>query len=204
MLEKAGSSQHAPTLKREQETMKIKPTSKTGGVLVELGPQESQLPSPFRSPEVLPAFKLKKILVPVDFSDCFKKALQYAIPFARQFDAELKLLHVVEPYPAVPEMGPVDVETLQVGRAQLEALRRAIGEAVPASTLLRTGVPNIEIVQAAKELGIDLIILSTHGRTGLAHILLGSTAERVIRHAPCPVLVVREREHDFVADQPAQ
>lgn len=178
--------------------MKIKPTSKTGGVLVEIGPQES-FPSPsLFSPDPLPAFSLKTILVPVDFSECSKKALQYAIPFARQFGAELKLLHVVEPYPAVPEMGPYDLDNINDGKAQLEAFRQAIGDAVPASTSLRTGMPHLEIAEAAKDLGIDLIILSTHGRSGLARMLLGSTAEKVVRHAPCPVLIVRESEREFV------
>lgn len=178
--------------------MKIKPTSKTGGVLVELGPQESQLPSPSFSPEVLPAFRLKKILVPVDFSDCSKKALQYAIPFARQFGADLKLLHVVEPYPAVPEMSPYDFDNIADGKAQLEALRQALGDAVPASTSLRAGMPHMEIAEAAREFGIDLIILSTHGRKGLSRMVLGSTAEKVVRRAPCPVLIVRESEREFV------
>ena len=97
--------------------MKIKPTSKTGGVLVELGPLEEQLP--VQPPRPAAVFRLKKILVPVDFSDCSKKALQYAVPFARQFGAELVLLHVVQPYPAVPEMAPVDVETIQDGKAEV-------------------------------------------------------------------------------------
>ena len=108
--------------------MKIKPTSKEGGVLVELGPQESQLPSPGAASAV---FKLKKILVPLDFSDCSKKALQYAIPFAKQFGAELELVHVVEPYASIPEMGPVDVETLVDGRTALDAIRRTVREKVP-------------------------------------------------------------------------
>jgi len=136
--------------------------------------------------------------VPVDFSDCSKKALQYAIPFATQFDAELTLLHVVQPYPAVPEMAPVDVETIQDGRRELEALRKTIGDAVRSATSLCTGEPHLEIARVASELGIDLIILSTHGHKGLARMFLGSTTEKVVRHAPCPVLIVRESERDFV------
>jgi nucleotide-binding universal stress UspA family protein len=176
--------------------MKIKPTSKTGGVLVELGPQESQLPDQTLS--ALPAFKLKKILVPVDFSDCSRKALQYAIPFARQFDAELVLLHVEELLPAVADMGPIPIELPPNGRVELEAVQRSLGGAVSSSTSLRAGSPHVEIAAAARELGIDLIILSTHGRRGLSRVVLGSTAEKVVRHAPCPVLVVRESEREFV------
>src|SRR5712691_7067324 len=95
--------------------MKFKRTSKSGGLVVELGPKEAQLPvKPVeRETAPLPVFKLKKILVPVDFSDCSNKALQYAIPFARQFDAELILLHVVQPYVPVPEMPTIDIGLLQ-------------------------------------------------------------------------------------------
>jgi universal stress protein A len=176
--------------------MKIKPTSRDGGVLLELGPQESQLP--VQEPSTAPVFKLQKILVPVDFSDCSKKALRYAIPFAREFGAELALIHVVEPYPSIPEMGPVEVETLRDGRSALEDLRRTIGEATPVKALLRTGAPSTEIVECARELGTDLIIISTHGHKGLTRMFLGSTAEKVVRYAPCPVLIVRESEREFV------
>ena len=185
--------------------MKFKPTNKIGGVIVELGPQETQLPEEFSAPTSAPPtpFKLKKIFVPVDFSECSKKALQYALPLARQFDAELTLLHVVQPYPAVPEMYPVNVESGRDAEKDLKALRRMTCDAIPSQTLLRVGAPHLEIIQAAKEIGADLIVLSTHGHTGLAHVFLGSTAERVVRHAACPVLVVREREHDFVTNEPA-
>ena len=181
--------------------MKFKPADKSGGVVVELGPKESQLPvvSPEQAPAPLPAFKLKKILVPVDFSDCSRKALRYAIPFARQFDARLILLHVVQPYPRAPQMSTVDAELIQPATDELQTLRRTVEKEVRSETVLRVGNPHVEIIEAAEELGIDLIILSTHGRTGLAHVFLGSTAERVVRHAGCPVLIVREHEHEFVA-----
>ncbi len=189
------------------EYMKFKPNNKPGGVIVELGPKETQLPG--TSTAALPVFKLKKILVPVDFSECSDKALQYAIPFARQFDAELVLLHVVQPFVAMPEMPSVDAALVQKqmresGKKQLDALQQTIDEEITSRTLLRVGNPHVEIINAAKESGIDLIILSTHGRTGLAHVFLGSNAERVVRHAGCPVLIVREQEHDFVAATRAQ
>jgi nucleotide-binding universal stress UspA family protein len=181
--------------------MKFKPTNKNGGVIVELGPQEARLPDELSGPvpAPVPAFQLKKILVPVDFSECSTKALQYAIPLAKQFDAELTLLHVVQPYPAVPEMYPVSAESGRDADKELEVLQRTTCDAVASQTCLRVGTPHLEIVRAAKELGADLIVISTHGHTGLAHVFLGSTAERVVRHAGCPVLVVREREHEFVA-----
>jgi len=180
--------------------MKIKPSNEPGKVIVELGPREAQLPplSSGTMEKALPAFQIKKILVPVDFSDCSKKALQYAIPLARQFGAELTLLHVVQPYPPMPEMGPVDVETIQDAHEQLATFRGAVGDVVPSNTIVRTGSAHVEIIDAAKEFDIDLIVLSTHGRTGLEHVLLGSTAEKVVRHAGCPVLVVREHEREFI------
>jgi nucleotide-binding universal stress UspA family protein len=189
--------------------MKFKPKNKPGGVVVELGPKEAKLPETALPAAVLPAFKLQRILVPVDFSDCSTKALQYAIPFARQFAAELILLHVVQPFVAIPEMPSVDAALVQsqmrgAGKRQLDTLRGTIDDEIPSNTLLRVGSPHVEIINAAKESGIDLIILSTHGRTGLAHVFLGSTAERVVRHAGCPVLVVREQEHEFVASKPAR
>jgi universal stress protein A len=186
--------------------VKFKPTHKTGGVVVELGPQESQLPADSREqvPSRLPVFQLKKILVPVDFSDCSRKALQYALPFARQFEAELALIHVVQAYVAVPELVPVEVVSTRDAEADLEKLRQMSCGAVRSRVVVRVGLPHREITEAAKELGSDLIILSTHGHTGFAHVLLGSTAERVVRHAPCPVLVVREREHEFVPGEPVE
>jgi universal stress protein A len=187
--------------------MKFKPINPSGGLVVELSPKEAQLPAASTPPATapLPIFRLKNILVPVDFSDCSKKALQYAIPLARQFGAEITLLHVVQPYLPVPETGAVDVELVQVtmrdeGEKELEALRQGLAGVVPSRTVLRVGNPHVEIIDVAKQLESDLIIVSTHGRTGLAHVFLGSTAERVVRHAGCPVLVVREREREFVND----
>jgi nucleotide-binding universal stress UspA family protein len=175
--------------------MKIKPTRKRGRVLVELGPNEPSLPATL--------FQLKRVLVPVDFSDCSKKALQYAVPFAKQFDAELVLVYVVQPYLPVPEMTSVDAELIlnrmkESGRVELAKLRADIPGDVRAQTELRVGRPHIEIVKAADEADADLNLLSTHGNTGLKRLFLGSVTEHVIRYAHCPVLTVREREHDFV------
>src|SRR5689334_23074876 len=134
--------------------MKIKPTSKNGGVVVELGPEERQIPEQaLKTPQV---FKLQRILVPVDFSECSTKALQYAIPFARQFNAELTLLHVVQPYPAVPEIVPLEVESVQDGRRELDLLRKSVATDIRSTVSLRTGDPHLEITRAAAELGVDL------------------------------------------------
>ena len=170
--------------------MRIKSTSKNGGVLVELGPRETRVPAQIAVAS--PLFNLKHILVPLDFSDCSKYALQYAASLARQFGAELQLLHVIEPYPPIPEMYPIDVETVQDSKAELDALRRGVGEGVRSTVRLCTGAPHAEITQAARELKSDLIVIATHGRKGITRMFLGSTTEKIVRQAPCPVLVVRE------------
>jgi universal stress protein A len=148
-------------------------------------------------------FKLKKILVPIDFSDCSKTALQYAVPFARQFGAELIALHVIERYPAVSDTPTVDFHLFETTAAkamerELVKLTEELGLDLVSRSISRIGVPHFTITSVAREVGADLIVLSTHGRTGLGHLFLGSTAEQVVRYAKCPVLVVRENEHEFI------
>ncbi len=188
-----------------EQIMKIKPTTKRGGVIVELDRRDDQLLTK-GARETNPAFRLKKILVPLDFSDSSKKALSYARPFAEQFGAEITLLHVVERaatsesyYFIPPGLEEANVRREQDLRTKLCELReQEIGAEIRGDTLVQFGQPCHEIVRVAENEQADLIILSTHGYTGLKHALLGSTAERVVRRAPCPVLVVREREHDFI------
>jgi nucleotide-binding universal stress UspA family protein len=182
--------------------MKIMPNRREpGSVVVELGPNERAIPgvAPERSLAPLPIFALRRILVPVDFSDCSKKALQYATPLAKQFNAELTVLHVVEPYLAFcPEIPLCEMPTPEAARVALDDLALE----VPFKAVVRMGEPHAQIVAAADELAIDLIVLSTHGRTGMAHVFMGSTAEKVVRHATCPVLIVRQQEREF-AEQDA-
>lgn len=150
--------------------------------------------------------ELHRILVPIDFSEHSKKALQYAIPFAEQFEASIDLLYVVEPtiYPADFSFGQVgfpavEDELRQRGSEELEALiQKEIGTRVKARSTVRTGKAFHEIDQHAREESIDLIIIATHGHSGVEHVLFGSTAEKVVRYAPCPVLVVRMAEKEFV------
>jgi universal stress protein A len=157
------------------------------------------------SAPVSASLQIKSILVPIDFSAPSKKALDYAVPFAEQFGAKLTLLHVVEPV-ATPDFAnsfPLMMENdklMAECKAQLQSLvkQEAIDPKLVEKTLVRQGRSFHEITDAARTLKADLIIISTHGYTGLKHALLGSTAERVVRHAPCPVLVVREREHELV------
>lgn len=148
------------------------------------------------------AVSFRKILVPVDFSKCSESALNYAKGFASQHGSELILLHVVEPlvYPAefgYPSLGAIPSQTNyeQAGRMRLARLHKQMATTgVKANAKLRVGQPYYEITRAAKELRADLIIISTHGHTGLKHVFLGSTAERVVRHAECPVLTLRCRK----------
>ena len=148
--------------------------------------------------------RLKAILVPVDFSAFSDRAQDYAVAFARVFHAELVLLHVVEPmvypenYVAIPSVtDDINQSLLQAAEERLAAQQKRIeAEGVRVRAITRLGRPFMEIAEAARELGVDLIILGTHGYTGLKHVLLGSTAERVVRHAPCPVLTFRIRGAD--------
>lgn len=147
--------------------------------------------------------KVKSILVPVDFSESSTKALDYAVSFARQFGAKVTLLYVVEPV-ATPDFSafPLSLENDQVARAarnKLQALcdARGLGTSIVERLVVRQGRAFHEIAEAARSLKSDLVIVSTHGYTGLKHAVLGSTAERVVRHAPCPVLVVRQRQRQF-------
>lgn len=149
-------------------------------------------------------FQLKKVLVPVDFSEPSRKAIHYAQVFAEQFGAKLTLLHVVEPlsYPpdfAVVPLLPPDAEgpRLRELTKHLEELGRTVGGGVETESVVISGRPWQGVVDYAKESDTDLIIVSTHGYTGLKHVLLGSVTEKIVRHAPCPVLVVRDEEHDF-------
>lgn len=161
-----------------------------------------------KSPDVIdlvPALiKVKTILVPIDFSETANKALVYAVRMADQFGSKIVLLNVVEPV-ATPdlEFHPLMLETENVKKLAKNRLEELCRQAkIPLRmldrVLVRYGSPYAEITSAAKTLKVDLIILTTHGYTGLKHVFMGSTAERVVRHAPCPVLTVREKEHEFV------
>ncbi len=143
---------------------------------------------------------IKKVLVPIDFSDYSKSALKYAVNFTKQFNAELMLIYVVEPviYPPDFSMGQIAIPTVDLemdkrAAEELEKLaRKEIPENIRVKTLVKTGKPFIEIIETAAEEKADIIIIASHGHTGVEHILFGSTAEKVVRKAPCPVLTIRE------------
>ena len=153
-------------------------------------------------PQIL---NLKKILVPIDFSAMSKKAFQYALRFAERFGCEIVLLHVIEPVSAIAGTPlAVDIfaqpeEDTTAAEAELASLAASSCKQRNSFTsAVRTGHAPNEITKAAKELDVDLIMIATHGYTSWRHLCIGSTAERVVRTAPCPVLVVREKEHEFV------
>jgi len=148
-----------------------------------------------------PPIKLKKILVPIDFSTISKDALPYALLLAGHFGAELVLLHIVEKFPIDYLLGgelanQTTVPMLKQAEVDLERMAGTLskGTGVKTTVVVRDGKPFEEICHASKTVGADMVVLTTHGYTGLKHVWLGSTAERVVRHAPCPVLVVRELE----------
>lgn len=143
---------------------------------------------------------IKKILVPVDFSEYSKEALKYAVQFARQFNAKLYIIYVIEPviYPADFSMGQVAIPSLENDikkRAEEEMdslIKSFVDPSLETDIIIKTGKPFVEIIETARETDTDLIIMATHGHTGVEHLLFGSTAEKVVRKAPCPVLTMRK------------
>lgn len=178
--------------------MKIR-KDRSDKVVLEMDRTDSALP-PVSVPELL----LKHILVPVDFSDCSRKALQYAMSFAKQFSAAITLLHVVVAVPPPPQMMVFENETLrskyhEEAAKNLSEWRGEVVSRAPVKALVREGFSaHQEIVAMAHQCNCDLIVIGNHGRSGLSRMLTGSTAERVVRNAPCPVLIVRERQHEFL------
>lgn len=183
--------------------MKVKPSRKPGRVLVEVDPKDASLLA--RTGPAVEAFAIRKVLVPVDFSEGSRKALAYALPLVRQFGARLALVNVVPAnYYVGSEFGPVDfplpeAEWRENSRRELKELAEAhAASGLTVETFTRQGQAAHEIAACALEWEADLLVLSTHGRTGLRHVLMGSVAENVVRYAPCPVLVVREHGHEFL------
>lgn len=140
-----------------------------------------------------------RILVPTDFSEPSDAALDYARTLAEKFGASLHLLHIIEPHTS----GPFSNESYigpSMYEVQLTEARSKLAARVPptdrarygATTEVMTGMSAATIVEFAADQHIDLIVMGTHGRTGLEHLLMGSVAEHVVRTAPCPVLTVRQ------------
>jgi nucleotide-binding universal stress UspA family protein len=145
-----------------------------------------------------PRLRIKNILVPVDCSECSLAGLRYAIQFATKVRARLIVLHVVDLGPqlmteacGVYHLSPYKEAAGRASEPQMRAfLRRVNFRSVPFETSAIAGFCPEGIYRAAEKEKADLIIMSTHGRTGLMHVLIGSVAERLVQHAPCAVLVV--------------
>jgi len=158
---------------------------------------KAQVMEPEEMVELVPqVLDLKKILVPIDFSLMSKKAFHYALRFAEQFGCEIVLLHVVEPETVIAGTSLAVKVFAQLEDDMTAASSRDRLNSV--ASAVRSGHAPNEITKAAKDLDVDLIMIATHGYTSWRHLCISSTAERVVRTAPCPVLVVREKEHEFV------
>ena len=141
------------------------------------------------------ARRINRILVPVDFSPRAKAAVRFALDLARTMKARIALLHIVPPLPINSakyrlEVQQCDAEAKLQARRNLKALAALVPKGIKTEELLRQDVPHRGITDAAREWRSDLIVLPTRGRTGVEYIVLGSTAERVVRHAQCPVLTL--------------
>jgi nucleotide-binding universal stress UspA family protein len=141
----------------------------------------------------------KKILIATDFSECAEQALDYAVALAGVLGAKLHLLNVIViPTLAIPQVGVAVASTLiepMVRTQQAELDKRVTRHASAGiETVLRTGDARDAVVDVAREIGADLIVMGTHGRRGVRRALIGSIAESVVRTAPCPVLTIREHK----------
>ncbi len=141
----------------------------------------------------------RRFLVPLDFSEYANQALDYAITLAGKLGAHLTLLHVIQPLP----LGGVDMGVTlpfayvqemeaEIQRSMESSLERVTAAGLEGEIVIVHGVPFHEIIETAKTQQVDLIVMGTHGRTGLQYVLLGSVAEKAVRLAPCPVLVARQ------------
>ena len=147
-------------------------------------------------------FNIKNILLPTDFSNISLSAASYAADIVKQYDAKIHLLYILEKTPPILAIRSLDLSEDKIIKSLEEEAKKSlentaekvrksfIGENLKMETVLRKGLDYVEINKYSEENSIDLIVIATHGRTGLLHTLLGSVAEKVIRYAKRPVLVI--------------
>lgn len=146
------------------------------------------------------SYEIHRILCAIDFSDTSKEALEHAYALAEKHGASLVLVHAWQlPAYALPE-GAIIADSQYLGRIETElqksldeVVARFAGGPVSVSAKLSEGPAHLEVIRVAEEQKVDLVVIGTHGRTGLSHVLLGSVAERVVRTSPVPVLTVRHK-----------
>ncbi len=151
--------------------------------------------------------KIEKILFPTDFSDHSKYAFRYALSFAQEYGSKLYMLHVIEDIQYLANAYMFDVPIMpsfaDMEQNRLKEMQEIIDAEVTDTSMeiekvVRRGRPFMEILELARNENVDLIVIATHGRGGLEHVLFGSVAEKVVRKAPCPVLSIRKPGHEFV------
>jgi len=148
---------------------------------------------------------IKKLLLPTDFSEYSQFSLKYAAALAESFAAKVYVLHVHESYPqgALFEGMVYDADVaakVEAGaRRDLDAVvAQLTTRQIQAEPVFTSGQPYLQILRLAEELEVDLIVMATHGRRGISHLIFGSNAEKVVRLSPCPVLTVKHPDHESV------
>lgn len=150
--------------------------------------------------------KIERILLPTDFSDFSKNAMEYAISLVRMHKAKLYVLHVIEHIFDISGFYVPHLPVNELYREMEESAKKEIEkfmnkksrEGIEVENMVVSGTPFLEIIRTAREKSIDLIVIATHGRTGLEHVLFGSVAEKVVRKSPCSVFVVKQAGMEFV------
>jgi len=147
----------------------------------------------------------KEIVVPTDFSEHSQRAIDYSVEIADKFSSHLTLIYVVEPLLQAADLTWTTVDFGELNKAHKASadnqMKEIVDQRIPKDAVVDTailfGKPSVEILKYAREENADLIVMATHGRGALSHILMGSTAERVVRKAPCPVLTVKHPKQVF-------
>jgi len=149
--------------------------------------------------------QIRTILFPTDFSQGARAAMDYALSLAKDYGAKLILLYVIQDISIAEWYIPSSISAADLvedmqksAEREMEKWGAEAAEKVPGvERLVKRGVPFVEIIQTARETNADLIVIGTHGRTGIDHMLFGSTAEKIVRKSPCPVLTVRREGKEF-------
>ena len=147
----------------------------------------------------------KEIVMPTDFSEHSLRAIDYGVEIAERFSSHLTLIYVIEPLLQAADLTWTTVDFEELNKAHKKTAEKQLAQIVeervsketPCDTAILFGKPFVEILKFAKEENADLIVMATHGRGAISHLLMGSTAEKVVRKASCPVLTVKHPKHLF-------